>query len=212
LVHGGDQDETHGKQHQLSELLSESALEQPFDMTELRAAHKAANRRGAEWAALADDLRAIEQLETLLVPAAAAFAFALNRTGQRLGNVAAEIRKCWGRSLRHLKHEYLNDIKPLVSQGFGDDESAERLTRIATAFALGEYDSALRLLVEHNTHVMQARHGVGAWVVLDGDRLDVRLKDEARGLPTGQELPQLWWNTYFINSLKNVQATLAEAS
>ena len=208
LVYGGDADSTGGKQRQLADLIAESPTDDPFGMSELRAVTKRARRKGAAWQPLAEQLESIDRLETVLVPANAAFAYCLGRNGQEITKIAGDIRRSWGPTLRHLVPAELIPLRSTIAEAFHGDAGADRLLKVASALHAGEYEDVIRLLIEHNAAVMQARSGAGAWIVIGGGRLDVRLRDEAGQLPERTDLPHLWRNTYFINSLKAVQMTL----
>jgi hypothetical protein len=50
--------------------------------------------------------------------------------------------------------------------------------------------------------------GGAPWASIDRGRLKVRLREEASALPPRAETPTLWVNSYFLNSLKTVGATV----
>ena len=62
----------------------------------------------------------------------------------------------------------------------------------------------LHALLDHNQYIMRVRNGSEAWARLDGERLDVRYRDETEGLPDRAALPLLWRSTYFIDALKSI--------
>ena len=73
------------------------------------------------------------------------------------------------------------------------------------ALASGDYAAALSLLIDQNRAVMLARGGAAPWVEIRDSKLHVRFLDEGGGqLPTRAELPSLWTNTYFLDSLRTV--------
>jgi hypothetical protein len=211
LVNGGDEDKTHGQQPLLADLLAELPFDTEFDMAELTATARRAARL-PDGGPLATHLESIGTIETLLVPMESAFAFLLTRDRQSLATVASDIRKAWGRSLRHIDPTAIAMLRPTIAAAFHDDEKvADRFVQIATAFAAGTYDEALRLLLAHNADVMQARNGSQPWVRVESGQLDVRYRDESGTLVPADELPEHWRNTYFINSLKTVVSTLRAA-
>jgi hypothetical protein len=79
----------------------------------------------------------------------------------------------------------------------------ERLVQVAATLSDGNYAEAILLLLKQNEAVMQARGG-GAWVRVENGQLDVRLRAEERGLTPATDLPDLWSNPYFLNSLKRL--------
>lgn len=211
LVLGGEQDDTSGRQAQLAALLGVTDGARPFDMDELRSAIKGARKRGTDWEELTQDLRAIETLESVLVPAAAAFGLILNRAGLTPAKVAAELRKHWGRSLNHVAPTDMQALRPRIAIGFHDEKLADSLLQITSCLESGDYEEFVRLLLAHNAMVMQARQGAAPWIRLENNKLVVLLRDEGRPLPAPDKLRRAWWNTYFINSLKVVQGEVTAA-
>jgi hypothetical protein len=180
-----------------------------FDRGELRGLKKEGRRRGQAWEALVDRLERIDLLESVLVPAEGAFGVLLARHGQKASDVAKELGKEWG-ALQFLDANAFQALRAEVGDAFHEPAAGERWVRIAGALAEGDYSSLVRLLLEHNAFVMQAR-GSDAWVrVVDG-RLDVRFRDEVSRLPGKKELPDAWRNNYFLDPLKDVMNTLAAA-
>ena len=84
------------------------------------------------------------------------------------------------------------------------------LISAARALRDGDYPDVLKLLLEHNASVMNARGGA-PWVTEERGRIQVRLREEGRGLSRKEDLPTLWYNSYFLNSLKTVGSQVREA-
>jgi hypothetical protein len=210
LVDGGDEDTTKGRQPILSDILEELPGAE-FGMPELREAIKRAeNRSGGQ--ELAQRLTDIADVEALLVPMESAFFFLLTRDGQTLTAVAKEIRSAWGPGLRHLHSNAISRVRHTVAAAFHESEpAARRFEDLASALRGGDYEALLRLLLEHNRFVMQARNGSQPWVRLDGAHVDVRYRDESGHLLGRDQLRDYWRNTYFINSLRSVVRTLTPA-
>jgi hypothetical protein len=210
LVDGGDQDSTQGRQAVLADLLAQLPRGPDFGMADLHHVATKASRH-PEGERLAALLTAIGKLEKLLVPMANAFAFILTRDRQTTDAVAREIKRAWGTALRHLDPDAIEAERTTIAAAFGTEEAAQRFLSIASAFRNGAYDEAVRLLLEHNAYIMQTRNGSQPWVRVEGGKLDVRYKDESGMLLPGHMLPDEWRNTYFINSLKNVESSLRAA-
>ncbi len=207
LVHGGPDDRTHGHQPVVASLLADLPPDLEFDFGQLgEITRQAARLHGGE--ALADDLAAIGTLEALLVPMESAFGFMLSRDKQEIDDVASEVRNTWGPRLAHIDPDAIDALRPRLAESNHGEAAAERFAAISIAFASGAYRDALGLILEHNAFVMQARHGSQPWVRLDGSRLDVRYRDESGHLIPGEDLPHVWRNTYFLNSLKAVVTEL----
>ena len=59
---------------------------------------------------------------------------------------------------------------------------------------------------------MNSRGGA-SWVeVGEGGKLDVRYRGAEQELPSGDDLPELWRNGYFIDSLKAIARQLGKAT
>jgi hypothetical protein len=209
LLEGGSVDTTGGRQQRLAELMRKLPADTDFDMSELHAVVREADKRG--WDELSSYLDAIGALEPLLVAAAQAFALLCSRDGVPLADVTGELADRWNGGLRFLRLEKLQSELPTLVQGYSDEPSARRLIDTAQALSLGEFSQALKLLLEQNAFVMRSRHAAEPWVHLDGGRLKVHFADEVDTLVARQKLPSLWKNTYFINSLKRVAKTLVDA-
>lgn len=176
------------------------AADEAFGMSELRALIQKTNADGNH--DLAQRLEEIRVVETVLAPAVEIFGLVLARDAQSISTVAGEIERTWGTRLTTIApdafHHALAPIGDTLLPGEGT-----RLLQLATALADGNYQDAIALLLRHNEAVMQARHG-GAWVRVENNRLDVRLRAEERGLTPAPELPDLWLNPYFLNALKRL--------
>ena len=48
------------------------------------------------------------------------------------------------------------------------------------------------------------------WVQMASGKLDVRYRGQARRLPEGDALPELWRNPYFIDTLKTIVLQLED--
>ena len=77
----------------------------------------------------------------------------------------------------------------------------------ADALAAGAYEEALETTLAWNAAVMQGRNGA-PWVRKEGQRLDVRYRGAEQLLPQADELPTLWRNSYFVESLKRIASQI----
>jgi len=212
LVNGGDTDSTDGCQPELARLLRTCPSDTAFGVAELRAVIKAAGKAGGNHA-LADRLEQIRILESLLIPMTMAFSFMLSRNRQTLQTIAGEIRGVWGKQLAHVDPTSVEALRPSLLAAFQqNDGAADRFIFIAKALAGGEYTTVLEHLLAHNLHVMQERNGSQPWAHLTNGKLDVRYHDETTRILSGDELPELWRNTYFINSLHQVVVSVGAAA
>jgi hypothetical protein len=211
LVNGGEQDRTHGCQPLLADVIASMPSNGDFGMGELREATRRAAKL-PDGGLLATRLEAIEKIEALLVPMESAFGFLLTRDRQPLASVAAEMGATWGRALRHVDPAGVGELRPTLLTAFHQDErAAARFIDIATTFSQGAYEDSLGLLLEHSAFVMEARNGSQPWARLDAGKVDVQYRDESGELIPGNELPDRWRSTYFINSLHTVVTTLRAA-
>lgn len=209
LVLGGPDDPTSGRQAQLAGLLG-SLPAGRFVRAELWELIRQCRASGST-SGLLDRLGRIDCLESVLVPAGLLFGFACDRQGQALTKVADEVGKAWKKGLKFVDVEAVRALSPDIASGLHDAEVANRWVRLAEALSSGDYSTALRLLLEHNAFVMRSRNGSDPWIRVVAGRLDVRFRDAAGSLWPVRELADAWVNTYFLNSLKDVVHTLAEA-
>lgn len=210
LVLGGPDDATRGMQGLLVNLMGK--LPDPgkgFDRADLRALVRLARQAGDDGQRLSKRLAHIDALESVLAPAALAFAFLLGRNGQRLPSVGAEITAAWGRRLGFVDVGAIEGLRGPIGEAFRDPDAGQRWAQIAAALASGDYEELLRLLLAHNAAVMQSRSGSAPWACMSAGRVDVRYRDERSDVMTRDDLPHLWLHPYFLNSLKAVRATLA---
>jgi hypothetical protein len=212
LVLGAEEgcDHTAGRQRQLWEDISEINdaghfdWDEPFGYEELTEVAKRADARGQ--ATLSEALGVIGLTEPTLAAAGSLFGFMLMRNGSALDSVAAEVRAVWGRRVRHIDADRLEELRPAIQAPLSGD-SARRVIRMARMLREGDYEGFARTAVKQNAEVMRARGGA-PWVTIEGNKLKVRLREESGRLPPAEELRTLWVNTYFINSLKSVGRTV----
>ena len=166
---------------------------------------RAEGRRGS---ALRGRLSRIDCLESVLVPADSAFGFLMGRDRSRLDEVARELSKEWGR-LGFIDVEALRELDAEIGEAFHDAGAGDRWVRLGEALAGGDYETVLRLLLQHNAFVMGAR-GSDPWVRETRGVVEVRLRDAGGELREREELEGAWVNNYFLNPLKQVVLTLGE--
>jgi len=194
-----------GRQERLRRLLeSEPKLNEPTGRAEI--VHLS-ERAGRSDQGLANSLERIAHLEAFLAPAAALFQHVLTRDGQRLSDVASEVRQVWGARVPNLERsafaEMHSEIRSTSSVAVGS-----RMDEVHTALRSGDYEAAIEGLLAWNEQVMQTRGG-GPWARIgDGRRLDVRYRGAEQPLPKEHELTELWMNSYFVDALKSVTRQL----
>jgi len=207
LLEGGPDDRTQGGQRVLVE-----ALKTTFDVEEwaLEAAaiRHLANRcriQGGRGLDVADSLERICVAEQLLAPAVELFMLLLNCDGQLPKDVAVAVRRRWGPKVASIDPDAIEGLRGEFADGQDERGSAERWASLARALASGDYAAALSLLMEQNRAVMSSRGSAAPWVEVRDGKLHVRFLDETgRQLPSRDELPSLWTNSYFIDSLRAV--------
>jgi hypothetical protein len=165
------------------------------------------SRRIDEGLALALDR--IGVLEGVFAPSEALFEFVLSQGKQRPQDVAEKITELWGRKVPNIDLEAFKGLASEIAKPY-DQKVASAVVRCASELSAGSYAGAVKALLDWNKAVMETRRGA-AWVVLGSDgRLDVRYRGLDRLLPDVDELPHLWRNSYFVNSLKSVTLQLKE--
>lgn len=203
---------TRGKQRLFAELLSETLDEPKWSLTpeSMRRLALRAKRRGPIGEALAHRLERIRAAELLLAPAVAFFEHVLGCDGQPPALVAEGVRRHWGAKLRStIDLEATEALEPELRARNEDPESGRRWLQLAAAFHDARYEDAITLVLAQNTAVMKARSAAAPWAELREGKLYVRFRDaELIKLPQADDLPKYWRHAYFIESLRNVAASL----
>ena len=200
-------DHTSGMQQQLWEIISEIndsgnfSWHEDFDFHELTECYKLAQAR--DYGQLAHALEAIHALEPVLAASSRLFGFLLKRNENSLNDVVSEVQSKWGSSLRHIQSAKVEALRYKIESASSAKDSADRIIRLAEALRVGDYLDAIQIAVDQNLEVMKARGG-GPWLSIERNCFKVRLKEESGSLPEAEELPALWVNSYFLNSLKTI--------
>jgi hypothetical protein len=159
---------------------------------------------------LAVRLQKVARLEALLAPAEALFAHLLVRPGQTVATIAEHLRGHWGKSVPNLDRPGLADIKREITDVVGDD-SATLIDRVDRSLSSGDYAAAIVSVLEWNLLVMRRRKAA-PWVRVERGKVDVRYRGQEEYLPDADELPTLWRNSYFLDSLKDVTRQLGKSA
>ena len=136
------------------------------------------------------------------------FDFMLTRNRRELDELAVELTERWGTSVPNIDAEKNQDLLedigsvwPVAVRGCFDSVQRE--------LSSGSYRHGLNALLGWHKTVMNSRGGA-SWVQVGEDgKLDVRYRGAEQELPTGDDLPELWRNGYFIDSLKAITRQLA---
>ena len=160
---------------------------------------------------LARSLDRIVRLEAVVAPAMSLFEFVLSRHGRERGDVAEELASRWGDSVPNIDPARNSDL--LAQVGTVSSEAVETcLDRCQLAFSRGNYEDAIDALLAWHDDVMRGRGGA-AWVrTAEGGKLDVRYRGVEQTLPSGDELPTLWRNGYFVPPLKAIIGQLEKSA
>ena len=196
-----------GRQSNFRRLLeSHSDLQQGINRNELDSIRKAARSMDPDLALAIDR---VLTLEALLAPCDVVFALLQARHGQSPAEVAATLGDRWGASMPHLDQEAFAEIRASIA-GLVGENITEHMAGVHRALLRGDYEAAIRHMLDWNCLVMKSR-SAAPWVRLDDhDALDVRYRGIEPKLPAAEALPSLWRNSYFINALKALVAQTAE--
>ena len=78
------------------------------------------------------------------------------------------------------------------------------MSNCCDALSIGDYTAVVEALIEWNTKVMEGRNAA-PWVKLNKKgKIDVRYRGLNQEIPKGDDVPLLWRNSYFVNSLKSI--------
>ena len=195
-----------GRQHILAELLRQHAS--PTAWIGRETVLSLSDRARSVDEALSDRLSKVARLEALLAPAEALFAHVQLRPNQAVSTLAGRLRDHWGRTVPNLGRPGFKEIRPEIAQAVGE-ESATIIDQADQALGTGQYDDAIKAVLDWNALVMQ-RRGSAPWVRLARGKIDVRYRGQDQRLPDADELGTLWRNTYFLDSLKDVTRQLGK--
>ena len=174
--------------------------EDPFSLVELKELIKRARISGDT--ELADRAERIRNLESVIAPAARLFSFILSRNGQLVDAIAKQVKTTWGNVLSSLDVQAVREAI-VATGGAAPGDEVERLVALAEQLKKADYRLAVETMLELNRRVMQDR-GAAPWIVVKKGKLDIRLSEEPRELPSRKEVRGLWGNPYFLSSLKSV--------
>ena len=157
--------------------------------------------------ALATRLDRIGRIEAVLAPSMSLFDFMLTRNRRKLDELAEELKEQWGAFVPNIDMEknqdLLGEIGSVLSGAVGGC-----VNRVQRGLYRGNYRQGLSALLDWHKTVMNGRGGA-AWVQVGEDgKLDVRYRGAEQELPSGDDLPDLWRNGYFIDSLKAITRQL----
>lgn len=159
---------------------------------------------------LEERLRRIVHLESLLAPADALFDYVLTCDGQRPEKVSQQLLDHWGPQVPNLDTVAFDALLPEI-QDASTSQQAAAMRQCHVALSSGKYDSAIRAVIAWNAEVMKARSSA-PWVrISDRNRIEVRYRGSEHLLPEQDELPTLWRNQYFFDSLKKITRQLRNA-
>ena len=160
---------------------------------------------------LARSLDRIVRLEAVLAPAMSLFEFLLSRHGRDSRDVAEELTSRWGASVPNIDPATSSDLSAEV--GPASSEAVKTcFDKCRLAFSSGNYNDAIDSLLAWHDDIMRGRGGA-AWVrTAEDGKLDVRYRGAEQSLPSGDELPTLWRNGYFIPPLKAIITQLDKAA
>jgi hypothetical protein len=198
---GNGTNNANGRQKLFCRLLAEhTKLDGPFDRAEMKRLSEDAESEDEE---LSRRLQRIGHLEAFIAPAATLFDHVLTRNAQVPADVARHIREHWGPAVPNLDEAAFDDLLPEIKERFGA-QIATVTHATHAALRTGEYERAIRSLIDWNARVMGARKA-GPWVVLTpAGRIDVRYRGLEHLLPSQERLADFWINSYFVDSLKRL--------
>ena len=165
---------------------------------------------------LSNCLDRIVRLEAVLAPAMSLFDFMLTCHHRHLGDIATELTRRWGSEVPYVDVQRNQDLLPDIGSVWPDvvrrDAVPRCFDRCQRGLSNANYLETLSALLEWHNNVMNGRGGA-SWVQIGEDgKLDVRYRGAEQELPSTDELPRLWRNDYFIDSLKAITRQLGNAA
>ena len=160
---------------------------------------------------LAQCLDRIARVEAVLAPLMSLFDFMLTGHQRELGDMGEELTGRWGASVPNIDAEENRDLLSEV-ESMSSETVRGCFDRCQQGLSTGNYQDVLGVLLEWHGSVMKARGGA-SWARIGEDgRLDVGYRGTDEALPSGDELPTLWRNGYFIRPLKAITRQLEKAA
>ena len=152
---------------------------------------------------IADSLSRIGQLEALLAPADALFAFLLTQEEFSPKEAGGKLCNLWGKSVPHVKPSLFRELSQEIIKA-SSKKIATIMSNCCDALSIGDYTAVVEALIEWNTKVMEGRNAA-PWVKLNKKgKIDVRYRGLNQEIPKGDDVPLLWRNSYFVDSLKSI--------
>jgi len=213
LLLGGPQDRSGGAQVVLASAFEKTLDDLEWRLSPARVRHlsKVCRGLGDRGAYVAEKLERIRTCELLMAPSVVLYGFLLRSDGQTLAETAGSVRKQWGHALSTIDLAATADLEAELKDAVGDAEAGTRWVQIARAIAGGDYEKALRLLIDQNRFVMKMRNGAAPWIEIRDGKLQVRFQeDNSPSLPERDALSDFWIHPYFLDSLRTIAFALRE--
>jgi hypothetical protein len=179
-------------------------LNEPFLREDIVALTRQAERSDPE---LAERLTRIAQLEALIAPAIYLFDHVLTQRERTPQHVAKYVRKLWGARLPNMTSEFPTLVAEIRS--VAGPEVTAQLVEFQRAISARDYKASIDALFSWNKAVMTGRKAAPWASLSDQGKIDVRFRGSEWGMPERSQLPTLWHNGYFLDSLKVITAELA---
>lgn len=185
---------------------SNEELGQPLGREEAVSLQEKAKAAGDEQ--VARYLNWMIELESLLAPATALFGYIQTQDGQEPADVAGKLKNDWGTQIPNLDWGKFWELLPEIEKHVDDQSLTEIIGNCYQAMESGDYLESVRAVLKWNRKVMETR-STGPWIKTGTDgRIEVRYRSLEQVNPTGDELHNLWNNSYFINAVKSVTRQL----
>ena len=211
LLYGGPGNPVRREQQVFTDVLTEQleVLEDDWTPAALEGLARGCERNGSVGATAAERLRDIVACESVLAPSACLFDHLLAKHGQPLSTVVSGVRLSWGAHMPSVRASEFSELRQRIRRGSPSDDTAERWLRLAPVLAKGDFQEAIRLLLEQNLEIASVRGGA-PWVTVEAGKLRVMMRDGEEGaLPKRSELTQLWRHAYFLSSTRDIARALA---
>lgn len=101
--------------------------------------------------------------------------------GQAITELSHEVGRQWGHLARTIDVEAIASIETELRDSKGGHHSGQWWIQIACSLASGDFDQAMKLLIEQNSFVMKIRTGGAPWIAVTDGRLRVRFRDDQGG-------------------------------
>lgn len=155
--------------------------------------------------------RRLEQIavaEAVLAPASNLFGYLGGRDRCGVGAVVKEVRDQWKGAFKELPLGEFAELRGMISESTRRKNGGDEWLGVAAALQADDFHEAIEGVRKINTAVMADRGGA-PWILTEQGKFQVRYGESRMRLAKKEELPAMWYHSYFLDSLAAVSRQLS---